>query len=106
LIKRPRERGNSPRWAAEPEIIIIIIIIRLEITFLYLEPLYCIGDREGKYIQREENTLLILNIVKCFRGSGIRPMYFYPMGIINGLEFHITTWEARRRLVLEATKWN
>jgi hypothetical protein len=28
VIKKPRERGgHSPRWAAEPEIIIIIIII-------------------------------------------------------------------------------
>jgi hypothetical protein len=107
VIKKPRERGgHSPCWAAEPEKIIIIIIIMLENTFLYLEPLYCISEREGKYIQREENTLLIVYIVKCFRRCGIRPMYFYPMGIINGLEFHITTWEARSLLVLEATKWN
>jgi hypothetical protein len=29
VIKKPRERGgHSPRWAAEPEIIIIIIILR------------------------------------------------------------------------------
>jgi hypothetical protein len=43
LIKKPRERGHNPRWAAEPErgiIIIIIITIRgsvgLKIAFTFL----------------------------------------------------------------------
>jgi hypothetical protein len=40
VIKKPRERGDhSPRWAAEPEMIMIIIIIIIYVIFF----VFCIA---------------------------------------------------------------
>lgn len=51
-------------------------MVRLGNTFFYLEPLYFNSDQEGKYTQREENTLLIVNIVKRLRGEWNTPYVF------------------------------